>query len=136
MANDIPYLDMVISETLRIYPVTLRVDRVPADDYEYNGMKIEKGTVWSVPIYVLHHDPVIYPNPDVFDPERFTPEAKRQLENNCQYLPFGQGPRICIGMRFATLEIKLTLCSILKKYEFQLCDKTPVNIVLNKSYTL
>jgi cytochrome P450 len=71
MVNEIPYLDMVISESLRLYPPALRADRVSSSDYHYKDMKIPKGTVWAVPIYALHHDADLYPNPETFDPERY-----------------------------------------------------------------
>ena len=118
-------MDKIIDETLRMFPPAMRLDRVASEDYEYNGMKIKKGMVWSVPIWALHHDPEIYPDPYKFRPERFDESEKRQREN-VAYLPFGAGPRNCIGMRFALLEIKLLLTTILSKYAFEKCEKTPV----------
>jgi cytochrome P450 len=121
------YMDMVIDETLRMYPPGTRLDRVASNDYEYNGLKIEKGQVIMVPIFALHHDPDVYPNPDVFDPERFN-EENRKTRDNLAFIPFGAGPRNCIGMRFALMEIKMLLSTILSKYQIEKCDKTPVCI--------
>ena len=119
------YLDMVIDETLRLFPAVARTDRVASNDYEFEGIKMKKGQVVGVPIYALHHDPDIYPNPEEFQPERFSEENKKKRDNEA-YIPFGAGPRNCIGMRFALMEIKLIMATILSKYRFQTCDKTPV----------
>ena len=119
------YMDMVIDETLRMYPPASRLDRVASNDYEYEGIKIKKGQVVGVAIYAMHHDPDLYPNPEKFDPNRFSDENKKNRES-VAFLPFGAGPRNCIGMRFALIEIKLLLASILSKYRFLPCDKTPV----------
>ena len=123
-------MEMVIDETLRMYPPAARLDRVASNDYEYEGIKIKKGQVIGVPIYAIHHDPTIYPNPEQFDPNRFSEENKKSRES-VAYLPFGAGPRNCIGMRFAVIEIKLLLASILSKYRFITCDKTPVNFIFD-----
>jgi cytochrome P450 family 3 subfamily A len=123
---------MVIDETLRMFPAALRLDRVAGEDFEYEGIKIEKGQVVAVPLWALHHDPEIYPDPDRFDPERFNEENKKKRDNNA-YLPFGNGPRNCLGMRFAILEMKLTLANILSKFRFEKCDKTPEKIEIDSS---
>ncbi|CAF0708583.1 unnamed protein product [Brachionus calyciflorus] len=85
-----------------------------------------------VPLYALHHNPEIYPDPDRFDPERFNDENKQKRENNT-YLPFGNGPRNCLGMRFALLEMKLALALTLSKFRFETCDKTPEKIEIDSS---
>ena len=118
-------MEMVIDETLRMYPPVPRLDRVASNDYEYEGIKLKKGEVVAVAIYAMHHDPSIYPNPEKFDPNRFSEENKK-TRDSVTFLPFGTGPRNCIGMRFAVIEMKLLLTSILSKYRFVTCDKTPV----------
>ena len=70
-------------------------------------------------------DPKFWPQPDKFDPERFTPEAK-QSRDPYVYMPFGHGPHNCIGMRFAQMEMKLVLVRILKKYSFQTSQDTKI----------
>nr|QUF59375.1 cytochrome p450 CYP3044B8 [Brachionus angularis] len=130
--HEMNYMNMVIDETLRMYPPSIRLDRVANEDYEYEGIKIKKGQDVACPIFALHHDPDIYEKPDEFIPERFNDE-NRKLRDNSTYLPFGQGPRNCIGMRFAQLEIKLTLANILSKYNFIKCDKTPEKITVDSS---
>jgi cytochrome P450 family 3 subfamily A len=126
--GEMKYMDMVIDETLRLYPPANRSDRVASNDYEFNGIKIKKGQIITVPIYALHHDADIYPDPELFDPERFNEDNKKKRDN-VAFLPFGTGPRNCIGMRFALMEIKLLLSKILHNYRFEKCDKTLVCFV-------
>lgn len=70
MLHSIEYLDMVINESMRIFPASFRTDRVCSADYTYKNMKIPKGTIWCASMWVLHHDPSIYPEPEKFIPER------------------------------------------------------------------
>ena len=120
---------MVIEETLRMYPPLMRTDRVcNKDGYEYDNIKMPAGQIWSVPIWALHHDPDLYPDPYRFDPERFNEENKRNRESTA-FLPFGAGPRMCIGMRFALIVVKILLSVILKKYKFEKCEKTEVSLI-------
>nr|ATW72297.1 cytochrome p450 CYP3044B5 [Brachionus calyciflorus] len=130
--SEMKYLSMVIDETLRIFPAAVRLDRIPSEDFHYEGMKIVKDLMIFVPLYALHHNPEIYPDPDRFDPERFNDENKQKRENNT-YLPFGNGPRNCLGMRFALLEMKLALALTLSKFRFETCDKTPEKIEIDSS---
>ncbi|XP_024868646.1 cytochrome P450 9e2-like, partial [Temnothorax curvispinosus] len=103
--SKISYMDMVISETLRKYPPSIITDRLCAKRYELPpsrpGCKnaiVEPNHVLLFPIYSLHHDPTYFPNPDKFDPERFNEENKDKILPYT-YLPFGHGPRKCIGNR-------------------------------------
>nr|APA31878.1 cytochrome p450 01657 [Brachionus plicatilis] len=130
--NEMSYMDNVVDESLRLFPPAVRLDRVANEDYEYNGMKIKKGMVWSVPIWALHHDPEIYPNPYEFRPDRFNDQEKK-TRDNLAFLAFGAGPRNCIGMRFALIEIKLLLTLILSKFNFEKCDQTPEKIEIDNS---
>jgi cytochrome P450 len=118
-------MDMIINETLRLYPPAFRVDRVCNEDYSYKEIQIKKGQVWTASIYALHHDPDIYPDPYTFDPERFNEENKKNRDNEA-FIPFGAGPRNCIAMRFALIEIKLLLATVLSKFQFEKCDQTAV----------
>lgn len=85
-------------ETLRKYPPVAMTQRVCDEPYRIpdTDVVIEKGTKVLVPIFAIHHDPRYYENPDIFDPDRFLDENKK-LRNNYAFLPFGDGPRICIG---------------------------------------
>jgi len=118
------YLDMVISETLRMYPAATRLDRVCSqDNYKIKNLTLKKGMLVIPAIYALHHDPEFYPNPEVFDPNRFSAENKK-ARNPATYLPFGSGPRNCIAMRFALMEIKIAMVHLLSEYRFTTCEKT------------
>jgi cytochrome P450 len=94
--NEMPYMDMIIHESQRIYPPLVRLDRTCNKDYQYGDIKISKGQIISVPIWALHHDPEFYPDPYKFDPERFNEENRKKRPNEA-FIPFGTGPRNCIG---------------------------------------
>ncbi|XP_046382242.1 uncharacterized protein LOC124153185 [Ischnura elegans] len=115
------YLQMVINEVLRKYPPFPTLDRVCTQDYRRAdmGLTIAKGTIVMVPIHGLQMDPKYFPDPEVFNPERFSPEGKREWPSQA-YLPFGDGPRICIGMRFAQMQIALVLVCLLSRLRVSL----------------
>ncbi|KAH0505366.1 Cytochrome P450 3A13 [Microtus ochrogaster] len=125
------YLDMVINETLRLYPIAGRLERVCKTDVEVNGVPIPKRTVVIVPILVLHKDPKYWPEPEEFHPERFSKKNENNI-NPYTYLPFGDGPRNCIGMRFALMNMKIALVSILQNFSFQPCKETQIPLKLSK----
>uniref|UniRef100_T1H1T3 Cytochrome P450 n=1 Tax=Megaselia scalaris TaxID=36166 RepID=T1H1T3_MEGSC len=100
-----------------------------------NWMKVEKGTVIVVPIDAIHHDSDFFPNPEKFDPERFTPEAIAS-RHQCAYLPFGDGPRNCIGLRFGKMQTRVGLVSLLRKFRFSVCEKTDVPLKKSKAGVL
>ncbi|RZC05006.1 p450 domain containing protein [Asbolus verrucosus] len=137
------YLDMVISETLRLWPLTVGVDRVCTKPYtiepktpdEIPVHLIEKEVVF-IPIYGLHRDPQYYPDPERFDPERFSDENKDNIKPYT-YIPFGAGPRNCIGSRFALLETKALFFHILSNFEIIPVEKTEIPVKISrKSFTL
>ena len=99
------------------------------------GLKIPKGCIVTVPVYSIYRDPNIYPNPEQFVPERFTAEAKKARDPYL-YLPFGTGPRNCIGMRFAQMEIKLVLVRLLKKFTFLVTSETQIPPPLKSKPTI
>ncbi|KAI1301927.1 Cytochrome P450 9e2 [Halotydeus destructor] len=112
--STLPYLDATIQETLRMYPPALVFEREASEEYALPGTDIvlEAGSNISVPIYAVHHDENNYPNHEKFDPTRFLPENRDNVKPYT-YLPFGSGPRNCIGMRFALLEAKLVIAKLL-----------------------
>jgi len=131
--NDLIYLDMVIAETIRKYPVLFALFRVATKTYHVpnDSLIIEKGQKIIIPTFSLHFDPRYFSDPEVFNPERFSDEEKAKRPNGV-YLPFGNGPRICIGKRFAEMEMKLALVDILSKFEVEPCEKTEIPIQFSK----
>lgn len=129
------YLDMVISETLRLYPPAVRFGRKAKHDCVIEGQFIPAKMHVEVPVAVLHYDPRYWHDPMTFDPERFTPEAKA-ARHPFAYLPFGGGPRICIGMRLALLEMKISLVKILQKFSFETCEETQIPLKIISVTTL
>ncbi|XP_059610494.1 cytochrome P450 6a2-like [Phlebotomus argentipes] len=120
------YLEKVINETLRKYPAVEMLARKAKNDYPIEGtsVTIPGNTLIFIPIYTVHHDSNIYPEPDKFDPERFSEENVRS-RHPYTYLPFGEGPRNCIGMRFGLLQTRIGIITMLSNYRLTVCDKTP-----------
>ncbi|XP_041959594.1 cytochrome P450 3A27-like [Alosa sapidissima] len=124
------YLDSVLNETLRIFPVVPRVERVSKRTVDINGIAIPKGTVVMVPVYVLHRDPDVWSDPESFKPERFSKENKESIDPYT-YMPFGLGPRNCIGMRFALVSMKLVVVEVLQRFTVATCEETQVPMELD-----
>lgn len=131
--QDMKYLDMVIQETLRKYPPAPLLSRRCGYKYQIPGSKVElpAGMRVIIPIYGLHHDPDYYPDPGTFNPERFTDENKR-TRHPYTYLPFGEGQRNCIGMRFALLQIKVGIISFLRNHRVEICEGTVAPIKFSR----
>ncbi|ELW64871.1 cytochrome P450 3A4 [Tupaia chinensis] len=125
------YLDMVVNEVLRLYPVAGRLERVCKKDVEINGLFIPKGVIVMIPSFALHRDPKYWPEPEEFRPERFSKKNKDNV-NPYIYMPFGTGPRNCIGMRFALMNIKLALTRVMQNFSFKPCKETQIPLKLNK----
>ena len=121
------YLDMVVNESLRKYPPIPNTIRKCTKDYKVAGTNfvIPEGMAIELPTYSLHHDPEYYPQPEKFDPERFTPENIKQ-RHPLTFLAFGEGPRNCIGLRFGMMQSKLAILKLLQNFEFSPSDKTPI----------
>ncbi|XP_059489203.1 uncharacterized protein LOC132204601 [Neocloeon triangulifer] len=134
---EMPYMEQVISEILRKYPPLALVLRQCTEDYRVpdSDLVIAKGTPVTVPIYSLHNDPKYWPEPDKFDPERFSPENKKKIVP-FSYIPFSEGPRICIGYKFGQVQIKAALISILKQYTIRPSEKTSYPVKLSPSLAI
>ncbi|XP_006997397.3 cytochrome P450 3A31 [Peromyscus maniculatus bairdii] len=128
---EMEYLDMVLNETLRLYPIANRLERVCKQDVEMDGVFIPKGSIAMIPVYALHHDPQYWPEPKEFRPERFSKENKGNISPYV-YLPFGNGPRNCIGMRFALMNMKLALTKVLQNFSFQPCKETQIPLKISR----
>lgn len=119
------YMEMCIHETMRMYPASPRTDRMCVRDTEVKGLKIPEGMQIAIPIYILHHNEKLWQDPEKFDPERFSAENKAKMKP-CQFMPFGFGPRICIGKRLAITEMKIALTKLLREFIIMKCDKTKI----------
>ena len=116
--NSLDYLDRVLYEVLRLYTPGFLFDRRCNETCTINGITIPSGVDVFMPPYVLHRDPTLWPDPERFDSARLSPENRATQEpSSC--MPFGMGPRQCIGTRFALLEIKTAMLKILSKIKFQ-----------------
>uniref|UniRef100_A0A171B6T0 Cytochrome P450 n=1 Tax=Triatoma infestans TaxID=30076 RepID=A0A171B6T0_TRIIF len=133
--QDMTYLEQCIQETLRIHPIITFLFRGCTKKYHLSeaGLVIEKGQKVVIPIGALQMDPKYYPNPEVYNPERFPPNVSKQ---NFTYLPFGDGPRFCIGFRYAMIVMKLGITKILSNYKLKLSPKNEVPMEFNKQSLL
>ncbi|XP_058813402.1 probable cytochrome P450 6a14 [Topomyia yanbarensis] len=132
------YLDNVVNETLRKYPPLEGLNRIPLVDYQIPDSKhvIPMNTMVIIPVYAVHHDADIYPDPERFDPDRFLPEAV-QSRHPYSFIPFGEGPRICIGLRFGVMQTKIGLITLLRNFRFSPSSRTPARIAFDpKSFVL
>ncbi|XP_053678283.1 cytochrome P450 4d2-like [Anopheles nili] len=102
------YLDMVVKESLRLLPPVSFIGRRLVEDIEMNGVTIPAGTDFTIPIYAIHRNPVAFPDPERFDPERFS-ENNSNRRGPYDYIPFSVGSRNCIGQRYALLEMKVAI---------------------------
>ncbi|XP_018571700.1 probable cytochrome P450 6a20 [Anoplophora glabripennis] len=123
--SEMTYLDKVLNETLRKHPPVPGTIRVCNENFTIPGTNvvIKAGTKVHIPIYGIQNDPEYYPDPDTFDPERFSPENKENRPA-FTYLPFGEGPRICIGLRFGLMQSKVGILKIIQNFMVTLNEKT------------
>jgi len=116
-ADDLPklrYLQQVLDETLRLYPSAFMLARQGVGELELGGYRIDAGAVVFVSPYVIHRDARLWPDPDRFDPDRFAVDAPPR--ERFAFIPFGAGPRLCIGKQLALLESKLIVATIARRY--------------------
>ncbi|XP_066904056.1 probable cytochrome P450 6a14 [Halyomorpha halys] len=131
--QEMEYLDMVVSETTRKYPTLPTLVRQCTKSVTLpTGQKIEQDTMIIIPVWSLHHDPQYFPNPEKFDPERFSEENKESIVPYT-FLPFGEGPRMCIGMRFGVLQTKVGIVTLLQKFQVEPCEETEIPLVMGGS---
>ena len=126
--QNLPYLDAVLHETLRIHPVLAALEKVCTKEYKVPGTKvtIKPGDSIQINNVGISYDPKYFTNPETFDPENFMKERKAERDP-LTFLGFNQGPRSCIAMRFALLEMKVCLSHLLTNFNFISCEKTKRN---------
>ncbi len=116
----LPYSLQVFKETMRLYPPAYAMSRAPLHDVSIDGYKVRKNRdIVFVSPYTIHRRPDYFPEPEKFDPQRFTPENEKKLPRYA-YMPFGAGPRVCIGNHFAMMEGHLLLATLVQRVEFEL----------------
>lgn len=111
----------IIEESMRMYPPAWVIDRLSNSDDAVGGISYPKDTFFILWIYGLHNDPDLWPQPDKFDPGRFDPALKKDRKP-FSYIPFGAGPRMCIGHQFAMMEMIQTVAHVTSNYRYQLID--------------
>jgi cytochrome P450 len=124
-AARLPYTRRVLSESMRCYPPAWTLGRKAMEDFVIGGYTVPAGTLILMPQYLLHHDARFFPDPEVFDPDRWLPE--RQVGRpKYAYFPFGGGNRVCIGESFAWTEGILVLAALARRWRLELLDSAPV----------
>jgi cytochrome P450 len=124
--DHMPYIGMVLDESLRLFPPAWTLGRRAVDDDVIDGFHIPANTVIAICLYTLHRHPGFWDQPDVFNPERFSPENIKG-RNKFTYIPFGAGPRQCIGNNFGLMEAALVMACILQRFELHLMKDVDVH---------
>ncbi len=127
--GQMPYCEQVIKETLRLYPPAAFLSRTAQAEDELFGRKIRPKDTVMLPVYALHRNELLWENPDAFDPDRFGEGASY---DRFSWLPFGDGPRVCIGSHFAMVEAQIILSTLISRFKFERIkgkDPKPVLVV-------
>lgn len=134
--NKMKYMEMVLNEVLRLHSPAVFIDRLCTKDFTLNDDELHiqfvKGDHLWIPIYCFLHNPEYFPDPETFDPERFSDENKTNI-NSAHFVPFGQGPRQCIGNRFAQLEVKVLIYYLLRNFTLNVSSETEIPMTVKSS---
>jgi cytochrome P450 len=117
-ARELEYTERVISESMRLYPPVYALFREPTEDVTLADYDVPAGSAVMLPQWVVHRDPAHWDDPESFDPDRWLPERSAGRPEFA-YFPFGGGPRVCIGRRFATMEAKIVLATVARRYRLE-----------------
>ncbi|XP_055601242.1 probable cytochrome P450 9f2 [Uranotaenia lowii] len=134
------YLDLVVSESLRKWPPVAMTNRAcrssyPLEDFDGTRITLSEGQVVTIPIFAFHRDPNLFPNPDHFNPERFADDNEHLMDRDA-YMPFGMGPRNCIGLRLGLLQTKCAIYYLMLRFGIELSDKMEQPLKLKTSTTI
>jgi len=127
LLHQLKYTISVLDEAMRIRPPFWIIDREALKDDEFRGVKIPAGTTVIPYIYGVHHNAAVWKDPEKFDPSRFD-AASLEKTHPFAYIPFGGGPRVCIGQNMAKMQILLVMSAIIRNYDFELSDQKEVNM--------
>ncbi|CAH2093559.1 unnamed protein product [Euphydryas editha] len=126
--KELPFSQACVNETLRLYPVLGVVTREVSEEYTLpTGLQLEKGTRVHVPVFYMHRNPKHFPEPDEFRPERFYGDEEKNIIPYT-FMPFGEGSRICIGLRFAKMPLGAAILTIFKNYRVELAEGMPLKL--------
>ena len=125
--HSLSYTMAVLDEITRIYPPFWMIDREAQEDDEFNGIKIAKGTTVIPYIYGVHHNAEVWKDPEKFNPSRFDENNIKQI-HPFAHIPFGGGPRVCIGQNMAKMQILLVMSAIIRNYNFELAEKKEIGL--------
>jgi len=117
--ESLEYTNCIIQETLRTFPPILMTDRQCNEEVTLDGHIFPKNSIFLMPIWAIHHSEQYWPDPFKFDPTIFDASHKQNIPA-CAFIPFGSGPRICIGLKFALHEAKVTLVKLYQKFTFEI----------------
>jgi cytochrome P450 len=126
--ENLKYTDAVVLEAMRLYPPAWVMARQALTDVEIGGFRFGKGAEFVMSPWVLHRDPRNFDAPEAFQPERWQGDLPQRLPRFA-YFPFGGGPRVCIGNRFAMMEAKLVLASALQRFRFEATPQTELTLL-------
>jgi cytochrome P450 len=118
MVDAMPFHEQVIKEAMRLYPPVAIIDRMAREDADLGGVRVKKGDLAFALVYIMHRHKLLWEHPERFDPERFSEERSKDMPR-FQYMPFGAGPRICIGMKFAYMEAIAILATLVRALRFR-----------------